>query len=247
MNKDLAVYLNPENFQIDDRNLEDMILYTTKLSQILKYFDLKNQSDGNWLDFFIPDETFLLVIILKYDLHYYDNQRLNLIKNFDEFSPSEEKEEIFRAFVELIFTYFKAMEDWYRGARRNNLSQESSKVELELEQAILKKAKLPFKTFASYFKGLEINDAYNFSFPFSLDEFSSIWGLNEIEADNIFDNIDPTQSDLSSGLKKLILLYSPIYKVVFELRLKAKDLFEKSLKRHRGKKPRNSGWDLRVY
>ena len=71
MNKDLAVYLNPENFQIDDRNLEDMILYTTKLSQILKYFDLKNKSDGNWLDFFITDETFLLVIILKYDLHYY--------------------------------------------------------------------------------------------------------------------------------------------------------------------------------
>lgn len=229
MNKDLAVHLNPENFQIDDRNLEDMILYATKLSQVLQYFDLKNKPDGNWLDFFITDETFLLVIILKYDLHYYDNQRLNLIKNFDEFSPREEKEEIFRAFVELIFTYFKAMEDWYRGARKNNLSQESSKVELELEQAILKKAKLPFKTFASYVKGLEVNDAYNFSFPFSLDEFSSIWGINEIEANNIFDNIDPTQSDLSSGLKKLILLYSPIYKVVFELRLKAKDLFEKSL------------------
>ena len=69
MNKDLAVYLNPENFQIDDRNLEDMIQYTTKLSQVLKYFDLKNKSDGNWLDFFITDETFLLVIILKYDLH----------------------------------------------------------------------------------------------------------------------------------------------------------------------------------
>ena len=147
------------------------------------------------------------MIILKYDLHYYDNQRLNLIKNFDEFSPREEKEEIFRAFVELIFTYFKSMEDWYRGARKNNLSQESSKVELELEQAILKKAKLPFKTFASYVKGLEVNDAYNFSFPFSLDEFSSIWGINEIEANNIFDNIDPTQSDLSSGLKKLILLF----------------------------------------
>ena len=68
MNKDLAVYLNPENFQIDDRNLEDMILYTTKLSQILKYFDLKNKSDGNWLDFFITDETFLLVIILKSEI-----------------------------------------------------------------------------------------------------------------------------------------------------------------------------------
>ena len=169
MNKDLAVYLNPENFQIDDRNLEDMILYATKLSQVLKYFDLKNKSDGNWLDFFITDETFLLVIILKYDLQYYDNQRLNLIKNFDEFSPREEKEKIFRSFVELIFTYFKAIEDWYRGARKNNISQESSKVELELEQAILKKAKIPFKTFASYLKGLEINEAYNFSFPFSLE------------------------------------------------------------------------------
>ena len=170
MNKDLAVYLNPENFQIDDRNLEDMILYTTKLSQILKYFDLKNKSDGNWLDFFITDETFLLVIILKYDLHYYDNQRLNLIKNFDEFSPSEEKEEIFRAFVELIFTYFKAMEDWYRGARKNNLSQESSKVELELEQAILKKAKLPFKTFTiliSLFKAIIFTKTFTILNSFS--------------------------------------------------------------------------------
>ena len=35
MNKDLAVHLNPENFQIDDRNLEDMILYATKLAQVL--------------------------------------------------------------------------------------------------------------------------------------------------------------------------------------------------------------------
>ena len=133
MPNNLAFHLNPENFQIDDRNLEDLILYVTKLSRILKYYNSKNKSEGNWLDFFITDETFLLVIILKFDLEYYENQKLNLIKNFDEFSPVEEKEKIFITFFELIFTYFKALEDWYKGARANNLTQESSNVELEFK------------------------------------------------------------------------------------------------------------------
>ena len=83
--KDIITYLNPEHFKVDDRSLEDLILYVQKLSQNLKYYNLQNKEDGDWQDFFMSDVSFLLAVISKYDLFYYDNLRLSLIKDFDEF------------------------------------------------------------------------------------------------------------------------------------------------------------------
>jgi len=227
--KDIITYLNPEHFKVDDRSLEDLILYVQKLSQNLKYYNLQNKEDGDWQDFFMSDVSFLLAVISKYDLFYYDNLRLSLIKDFDEFSPQEDKIQIFKQFFELLYTYFSTLNDWYLAAVKNNLSQKSSPIELELEIAIQQKIAPTFNTFVSYFNALQDNTDYNFGITLNFDSFGSVWKIKNIGTEDIFSNIDPTQSPLSSGLKKLILLYAPVYKVIFGLRNKAKELFLDSI------------------
>ena len=51
--------LNPKNLLIDDRDIDDLIIYVNKLSNNIDFYNFKNQPNGNWSDFF-SDESFLL-------------------------------------------------------------------------------------------------------------------------------------------------------------------------------------------
>ena len=136
MEDKFTYFLNPENFKIDDRNLDDLILFVQNLSKHYRYFDLKNKSNGDWFDLFASDESFLLADISKLEILKYDALRLSLTQSFDELSSEKEKKEIFQSFFELLYTYFKIINDWYDSATRNNLSRESTEIELAIEQTI---------------------------------------------------------------------------------------------------------------
>ena len=84
-------FLNPDNFKIDDRNLEDLILFVQNLSKHYQYFDLKNKKGGDWFDLFASDESFLLADISKFEIRKYDALRLSLTQSFDELSSEKEK------------------------------------------------------------------------------------------------------------------------------------------------------------
>ncbi|MEC7619250.1 MAG: hypothetical protein VX714_00750, partial [Bacteroidota bacterium] len=222
-------FLNPDNFKIDDRNLEDLILFVQKLSKNYKFFDLKNKASGDWFNLLAPDESFLLADIYKFEVQKYETLRLNLTQSFDELSSDKEKKEIFQSFFELIFTYFKIINDWYTAATKNNLSQQSSEIELAIEQTIQKKILIYFEEFASYALYFEDNNEQKLKLNVSFADFKSLWGIKNISPKNIFKNIDSTQSPLSSGLKKLILLYTPVYESLLSLQFKAAKLFHQSI------------------
>ena len=222
-------FLNPDNFKIDDRNLEDLILFVQKLSKKYKFFDLKNKATGDWFDMFASDESFLLAEIYKFEIQKYDTLRLSLTQNFDELSSDKEKKEIFQSFFELIFTYFKIINEWYTSATRNNLSQQSSEIELAVEKTIQKKILVYFEEFASYALYFEEVNEQKLNLNVSFKDFKTLWGIKNITPKNIFKNIDSSQSPLSSGLKKLILLYTPVYESLLSLQFKAAKLFHQSI------------------
>ena len=221
--------LEPEKIKIDDRNIEDLIIFTLDLSKKINFYNFKNKKDGYWNNLIELDDTFLLAEILQFDLLFHDQKRLNIIKNLDNFSSKQEKEKIFSDLFNLISDYFQNINRWYISATRNITSVESSPIEQELEQAIINKLKSVFHIFGNYYLGLKEQKEYKFSLNFDPELFTSIWQPNQIESTNIFSDIDTQQDMLSSGLKKLILLYNPIYNVLYNIQLSAKPLFENSL------------------
>tara|TARA_B110000971_G_scaffold140326_1_gene143438 strand:+ start:17877 stop:21641 length:3765 start_codon:yes stop_codon:yes gene_type:complete len=221
--------LNPNNLQIDDRKIEDLIIFTFELSKKINFFDIKNKKNGHWDSLIELDDTFLIAQVIKFDLQQFDIQKLNLIKKFDDFSSQEEKEIIFKDLFNLISHYFETINKWYFSATRNITSVESSDIELELEQAIDNKLKTVFTTFIGYYLGLQNNPDYTIDVNVDLNDYLLIWRANSIEPIDIFSDIDPRQSKLSSALKKLILLYNPVYSILNNIQLKSKPLFEKSI------------------
>ena len=222
--------LNPENIKIDDREVEDLIMFTLRLSKKINFYNLKNRKEGYWDDLIELDDTFLIAEILKFDLILHDKQRLNIVRELNDFSSQREKEIIFGKLFSLLALYFEKINKWYLSATRNITSVESSPIELELEQAIVNQLKSVFNVFVGYYLSLKDNTNFNIDLEFDPTVFASIWGLNNIHPLDIFEDIDLNQPPLSSGLKKLILLYNPVYSIVYNVQLRAKPLFEKSLK-----------------
>ena len=229
MKDNITHFLNPDNFKIEDRNLEEFILFLQNLSKDYQFFDLNNKADGDWFKLFASDESFLLADISNFEIQKYDALRLSLTQNFDEFSSEKEKKEIFKSFFELLFSYFKNLNGWYISSTQGNLRKESSDTELTIEQTIKKKIKPYFDEFAAYAFYLAENDEKKLKVKISFNDFKSIWKLNNISPKNIFSQVDKKQSELSSGLKKLILLYTPVYESLLSLKFRAKKLFQKSI------------------
>ena len=221
--------LNPENIKIDDREVEDLIMFTLKLSKKINFYNLKNKKEGNWDSLIELDDTFLIAEILKFDLMFYDQQRLNIVRELNDFSSQREKEIIFSNLFSLLARYFQNINKWYISSTRNITSVESSPIELELEQAITNKLKSVFTTFVGYYLGLKDTTDFVLNLQFDPTVFASIWEVKKIEPIDIFANTDIQQPPLSSGLKKLILLYNPVYSILYNIRLRARPLFERSL------------------
>ncbi|HMC98746.1 MAG TPA: hypothetical protein VKH37_01290, partial [Ferruginibacter sp.] len=80
--------LDPDHFHIDERTVDDLLLFMTELSFEYNYFNVNNKPDGNWLDFFLSDPHLMLRIFKQYDFKVfsmdYDRRKQQLAIAVDE-------------------------------------------------------------------------------------------------------------------------------------------------------------------
>lgn len=222
-------HLNPNNLKIDDRSIDKILHLILKFSEEITFFSLDNKPNGSWKDLLIADESFLLSLIINYDLKSQDKKRLDIIRYFDQSVDSEEQKKYFDQFYRLIYNLFLDLNDWYEASVKNNTRKKSSPIEFELEQAIENKLKGQLHLLFSYYESIKSEEIFDKDYVFDLNRFSSIWNINQVSQVSIFKDIDPSLSKMNSALKRLILLYNPLYEVMFSIISKSKKLFLNSL------------------
>ena len=161
MRTDYKDILDPNNLLVDDRSISDMILLLKKLSSKFSYYNRKNKPEGNFISLIETDESFLIAEILNFNVAEEDQKRLNLIANFDNSSSEQEKEKIFTQYIILTSKMLNHISNWYSSSQKNNLTEFSSNIELELELAIeniLANSFHQFKNYLSFFKAKELID-----------------------------------------------------------------------------------------
>ena len=188
MNKNYTNILNPNNFKVDDREILDFIILIKEYSKKINFYNNKNKVDGSWYELLKSDETFLIAEISKFDISNYTINRLELIRRYDETLSLEIKKEIFNEFYNSALSLFEQINEWYLEALKNNLSQESSLIELELEIAIQKKLSPLLKEFLIISKSFLEKNFISNSLNEKLELFNSIWNLEtsffEINTEN---------------------------------------------------------------
>ena len=169
--------------------MSDRILLLKKLASRYTYYNRKNRPEGDFSSLLETDESFLIAEISKFETAEKDQKRLNLISNFDQSSSSETKEAIFIEFVGITAQMFNFINHWYTASKKNNLSEKSSKIELELERVIENKLANGFLHFRNYLDFFESKGLIEKNSVLNLEEYQSvIWKTQSSKIDDpIFD------------------------------------------------------------
>lgn len=229
MNKNYEHILNPENFQIDDREVLDFILFIKEFSKGVHFYNKKNKKDGTWYELLKSDETFLIAEISKFDFLKFNFHRVNLIKKYDEVFSIEEKKLIFIEFFNSTLSLFQQMNEWYLSALKNNLTQESSLIETELETAIQQKLSSLANDFIAITEGFIEKKMLDKQVSNKFVDFNSIWKLKSFSSNENSDLVIFDEGDLNFAFKRITLVFNPTLETVHSLVSKSKKLFLKSL------------------
>lgn len=157
--------LDPAYFQIDERSVDDLLLFVTELACKFNYYNQKNEVDGDWLDFFLSDANILLRLFTAFDFKRYELQyskdRYELLNLASEDDFNKKLRETFDHIYDFILFQYGIFEKFKEDVVRANASRLlicANHINFDIEYEAARKA---FYSASLYFRN---DPAYNFRY-----------------------------------------------------------------------------------
>ena len=128
--------LDPRYFLPEERTLSDFLKFINRLSKQVNFFDEQLEVNGDWSDFFISNELFLLAEIEDFDIKAAEKEKTTILLQFERSEVLEEKTELIHKLFDQIKIMLSAVDQWYGLSSKYNKKRESTGLENELVGAI---------------------------------------------------------------------------------------------------------------
>lgn len=110
----LLAALDPSYISVDERKPEDLLMFALSYAGQLKYFNDKNEQDGDWVGFLKNDVSTLVAIIAKTDI---DTYREDFTAIYDEIfangTTTVQAESLLKQLFEPIKAILEKLDEWY--------------------------------------------------------------------------------------------------------------------------------------
>lgn len=228
--------LDTRYFLPDERSLSDFLKFITRLSKLLVFYDGDAEKKGDWYDFFISDELFLLAEIESFDLKSIEKDKTEVLLKFEKTDSQQEKSVLIEVLFEQLKLMLRTIDSWYSISSKSNKQMDSSPLEKELEAAISYRCKEVFSQMkflsqeldqlGSLLK-LEIQDL----------DFGKLWEIKDrsIESSTVYWGADILKLDYL--LKQLLLLHRPVFKTLLNLTERSRVLLQDNLRNKEDHEP----------
>lgn len=246
--------LIPENLQLDDRSLVDVLAFAGDFAKQVRFWDSNNAPDGNWNCFFDKDATVLLAIVAATDLDElrinYRSDELKFVQACREEKQTENKTECEKALSKLhplvlhIFNVAKKLLDICQKLPPNHpLKAETQalireKLGIKTNPKGQKEVDTPIGKLISYHKGIvskeEAKDLYKLYKSFlTPSPCQEAWGLTPHD----FNCIEYNPHIDAQDRETLWRLFLAFYKVLALVVTKAEKAFNLALHGRRDHPP----------
>jgi hypothetical protein len=207
--------LHPSYVSVDERTMEDLLVFTRKYAEYVKYYDRDNDSGSteSWLVFFKDSIAVVIAMVANHDLAAVRDRYEELRGNIEE-RPDNAK---YRELLRLILDIARQIDRWYVKAVEG--------LGLHRDLGIIMQSSLieAVKKIISYDKGASALTGWT---PPELDYegFSSVWGLDQAAINDIASN-----SSIYKGATKKAKILSaldyihPIFEMHYSALLKVVD------------------------
>jgi hypothetical protein len=220
--------LETDYFLPDERTFSDFLKFVNRYARELTFFNAEDKPDGDWQDFFMSDEVFLLADIDSYPLDDIEKERIDIMIAFENQSANEGRLGLIHRLFEITFRLMRTMNDWYLLASRFNPNRESSPLELELTSAIEYTAQGSFLKLKAIRYGA-LNDDGLYIFDWQDHEFCSLWKKDQPVQVVYLLGLQERGEQLNHLFKQLMMILKPVYDTVSYLLVRARHLMQRSL------------------
>jgi hypothetical protein len=220
--------LETDYFLPDERSFSDFLKFINGYARELRFFNVEDIADGDWQDFFMSDEVFLLADIDSYPLDDIEKERIDILIAFEHQSANNGRLELIHRLFGITFRLMSTMNDWYLLASRFNPNRESSALELELTSAIEYTAQGSFQRLKAIRYGA-LNDDGDYIFEWNDQDFCSLWKKDQPVQILYLLGLQERSEQLNHLFKQLMLILKPVYDTVSYLVVRARHLLQRSL------------------
>ncbi len=220
--------LQTDYFLPDERSFSDFLKFINRYARELRFFNVEDKPEGDWQDFFMSDEVFLLADIDSYPLDEIEKERIDILISFENQSANEGRLALIHRLFSITFRLMRTMNDWYLLASRFNPNRESSPLELELTSAIEYTANGSFLRLKAIRYGALNNDG-QYIFDWDDQDYCSLWKKDQPVQIAYLLGLQERGEQLNQLFKQLMLILKPVYDTVSYLVVRARQLLQRSL------------------
>lgn len=119
--------LNPGYAKVDDRSFNQLLDFSVQFGSLINFFNLNDEVDGDWVDFFQSDPNMVLSSIDSIKISEIEQYFTQLQKKF-EISPQAERTEAQRDGIELLTRLARRFDVWMVALNNNDKASSAAVV-----------------------------------------------------------------------------------------------------------------------
>ncbi|NMM48469.1 baseplate J/gp47 family protein [Marinigracilibium pacificum] len=208
--------LSKQYVKIDERSFEDLLVYTKGLSKLIKFYNNRNEVDGDW-SYFFSDETVILAAIIDSEPTKLEDRFKKAIYKARLYKKESRKIKYLDRAISEVYSLAINFEEWYSELKNvEEFTQSQVSVRNEIYNAISSKLNKSLDDLKVILSLKELN-----SLGLSFDTFSPVWNLNEDQKSEKISFKDVPE--------KLQEVFQSFYETLLYLKTKTPDYLRQSL------------------
>uniref|UniRef100_UPI0040485471 hypothetical protein n=2 Tax=Algoriphagus sp. TaxID=1872435 RepID=UPI0040485471 len=220
--------LDTRYFLPEERTLSDFLKFINRLSKQVNFYDERLEKNGDWYDFFISNELFLLAEIENFNLKSAEKEKTSILLQFERANSVEEKQTLILQLVDQLKMMISTIDQWYDLSSEYNKKRESTTLENELVAAITYRCKGVYSQLVFLSSELKVLSS---PLTFEMDDLKlkQLWQPSPSISNSPVIGWGAEILDLNYLLKQLLLLHRPVLKTITNLTERSKQLFKENL------------------
>lgn len=167
--------------KLDERSLEDLLLFVANFSKLVNFYDKNNRVDGDWSDF-LNDEIIVLATIKQVDPIRAENRFRKILDKANYFKRKEKKVQYLRLCFEEIHYLASLFEHWLMELKAvENFANIQVSIRDDIFNAISTKLAPALQKLKAYDFLAGHEDALDEKIDLDYSKFSFFWELDKEE------------------------------------------------------------------
>lgn len=202
----------------DGRTFVELLNFAPKFAHLINFYDLKDEIDGDWVEFFLTDPTMILASAGAADPAGIESTFTRLERLTGETQPFEQKFRRLREIFKLIRGLARLLDRWLQNLNSSPQGEPSKLLEQYLAAEIVNTLNAQLRLLIAYDLGAGLPNALGRAIGLNYDGFSPLWNLNNICADGEIYRGRDNDRKINHALPPLAQIFYPFYYAVADLK-----------------------------